>query len=678
MPYKILKNENYENLGGLNLKVSPYTSGPHEFLALSNYDFSIPGALTKRIGSTQYLLSSTGFTPVQGLYEYVALEGQSMIMSFQSGNMYYLQNSVPFTLISGLQSTQTYFKTFVDRVFYANSNNFMKWNGLSTGFVNSGTTQVLFSNWLYSLPLPYSGILKIATPTVVEPGVFPFIDPAGGVTASFNVPSLTLTYSMGYVNERGFHGPPSSVLISSATSVTLSFFTGAGSYFYSSVTTKCTGFTTNGSVPAFWTGIINVPSSYGINYFGTSGITTYYDTSQAIGTPSTSFGGASGLNQACMAIYRDNGPGTLRYRIGYAPLNPGDYTSGFAFIDLNYPQSTFPEPTCIGATLQPRYLEIYNNQLFMGGFSLFPSIIQFSDIGEPESVQPGSNFELRTNDGDRVTGFKSFFNQMVMFKQNSFHVLTGSNINSFVVTQISDQYGCLSHNAIAIYETYLLFLDKKGIVRYNGANIEVISTKVESIFQSMNVSAAIDKAFMIHYKNKNQIWCAIPINGSTVNNIVVVYDYLAQSWTHFDGFFPNQLSLCLADQPALVPFFADYSGMIYNFGPSYFGDNGNGITTIAQARFIADAGQSVQKLYRQLFLNTKSAVGGTLTFGIKLYNDFGSTSAFSTTMVVSTFQNRIDFGLSVKSLSVEIDDFNNTDQQVIHGYALGSRFLRDV
>ena len=44
----------------------------------------------------------------------------------------------------------------------------------------------------------------------------------------------------------------------------------------------------------------------------------------------------------------------------------------------------------------------------MAGFSAQPSRVYWSNIGEPEGVDPSFFAEFRTNDGDRLTGLKVY------------------------------------------------------------------------------------------------------------------------------------------------------------------------------------------------------------------------------------------------------------------------------
>lgn len=665
MPYPEAKSENYSNLGGINTKVSPYDNGPAEFLKVFNLDLFIPGALTSRPGSTAYLSAQSFTTPMTGLYEFSLLGGQSFPIMTGGSWAFMVQNNVGITFQSGLGASNQYnFVTFVDRLFAANGVNFFKFGGntfpylYTSGFTFTlGSTAtitgftVLFNSTIYSLPQ--------AGNTVVVPGAIwqkLSLDPQFFGFATLFPVGVTFSYSYAYLNNRGFEGPASSPVF---------FVPGASVYAVQVYDSLFSG----GEAFSF-------PASYGIGF--TVGF-----------SPDARFS-PSHVIYAGGVVYRDNGPGTSRFRVGYIELgtsqsfqNAGffldryDNTNGGSLINVDF---TDLENSCIGAGPAPKYLELFQNQLFSSGYTNIPSTVYFSDIGEPESIQPESTFEVRTNDGDRILGFKAFQNSMLIFKTNSFHVLNGTDGSNFVLRQLSDQYGCLSSRAAVVYETTLLFLDKKGICVYNGANIEILSTKMEPIFRRMNIQAAIDHAQGFHYKDRNQIWFAIPVDGSTQNNLTVIYDYLANAFSVHEGYFPSVMAIMTADKGRPTPFYGSYSGMIHNFSPSLFSDNGQGISYVSQSRFIADSGQSVQKLYRQLFTNVKSGTNATMNIMTNFYKDFGTSSVLSVTQVINPggFQNRIDFGISVKSISVEIGFFSATDSITYHGFALSSRFLRNV
>lgn len=650
MPEEI-KKENYQNLGGINRKVSQYQTGSQFALDISNMDFYSPGAWTKRWGSTFY--AGVGGNPINGLFEFTNLTGASRQMFGSSTNMYGY-NGTSFIIQPGLQSSNFYnFSNFVDRVFYCNGSNFMKFSGTTSFITDSNfSSLLLYSNFLYSLPKPQSSL------TIQNSGT------VGNQT-------LIVTYSYGYVNDRGFHGPVSNGYTGILTGQ--SMFLQMYADIVASGGSTFTGF--------------SIPASYGIGF---STIISYAGTTQT-----------AGLGWAILAFYRDNGPGTGRYRIGYdfnpwfssAPiLTPFvDKSSGSpSYIILSngatynvLAQSNFPEPTCISPTLVPTLLEIYNNQLFMAGFTQAPSTVQFSDIGEPESVQPGFNFEVRTNDGDVLTAFKPYQSQLFMFKQRSFHALGGDNPNNFSIREISDQYGTLNPRTVATFEDKMIFLDRKGLALYNGAAQSIISNQVEDIFLSMNLPAAVTHSIVMHNRPQNQIWCSIPVNGATLNNVTVVYDYLLQGWTTYKGFVPNIMAMMRAGFNKETPFYGDNTGNIYNFGQSLYGDCSAtlvvGISCQVLTRFQSDEGESTQKLFRRLWTNINPVTASTTPITGKFYSDYDQSTIQGTFAIGATiFQSRVDFGISAKSIAIEYNHFSSTEPFVLQGFALGQRFLRNV
>lgn len=677
MPYQRLKSDSYQAMGGINQKTSQADLSIMEFLDISNLDFNVSGALTQRQGTATFLLSTvvnqtlsisagtpsfllTGasilISPASSTYEFSNLAGSSFIMFSQEGyfnynlvfglgslmQMYYATGSSfnylldPATKVVNFFSSDFpvnpnfSFTSFVNRLFFSNGDHFYKWSGSTTvmTITNLGVAggSIIANNvWKYNLPV---GATCIALNFI-------------GTTAAAWT-SATYTYSWGFINERGYHGPVTSPFTISGIGVSTSEIDVFG---YSALAAN--GF--------------SVPDAYGI--IGVSQITSYV--------------GISGLNAAAVAVYRDNGPGTGRFRIGYAPISPSAPNLALRFADTFLPTSTFPEPTAIFATLPPQYLEIYNNQMFMCGFSQAPSTVQFSDIGEPESVQPQNNFDVRTNDGDVLTGMRSAFSQLFFFKNKSFHVLQGDNPENFVLSPLSDQYGCISNRAVAVYQNYLMFLDKKGIALYNGSQVAIASSKIDPIFAKMNIPAAQSNAWMVHNKIRNQIWTGIPVNGSTLINRVVIYDYLLNAWTHFDGLNLASAAIAFGAQAQPTVYWGGYSGFMAYFGSSNISDMGATIQMSAQTRFISDMGQSVEKMWRRLFMNVISSQGATSVWSIALFANYASLPSITFSQGGISFQSRTDFGVSAKALSVQFSTATNTDTLQLQGFTIESRFQRN-
>jgi hypothetical protein len=328
----------------------------------------------------------------------------------------------------------------------------------------------------------------------------------------------------------------------------------------------------------------------------------------------------------------------------------------------------------------PRFLDAYQNRLFLAGFSTAPSTVWFSDIAEPEGYNPDFNFEIRTNDGDFITCIKAYSTEFYIFKQRSFHILNGDDPANFSIRQISDQYGCVNNRCCVLFADQMMFLDPKGIILWNGASISPISDqKIKPIFDRMNLPAAVLEACMVHDKSRNQILISIPIDGSTTNNMMVVYDYLVGAWTTYRNFSASALAQITGRNTTRNAFYGDYQGRVNQFGASFLNDNGVTVIPYWKTRFLHDLGDSTSKTYRRLFLDTDAPGISTNAFRIDFYQNYGPSIVLSTTMTLTQTQNRIDFGVqNSKSVAFELTGLQMALPLRIHGFTLESRMTRRV
>ncbi len=361
----------------------------------------------------------------------------------------------------------------------------------------------------------------------------------------------------------------------------------------------------------------------------------------------------------------------------------GSMAAGTAtFVDTGFSLTSRINPPSIWFTLAPRYIELFNNSLFMSGFSSLLSSVSFSDIGEPEAVGATANFEVRTNDGDRVSGMRAYLGQLIVSKLKSVHALSGDNPQNYTLKEISTQYGCLSNRAFAVFEDRMFFLDSSGVAHYNGANIDVVSDPVQNIFLRMNVEAAIDNAAMVHVKERNEVWTMFPVDGSTLMNQMVVHDYLTNGWYERKGLDIRSLALVRARLPYAYPMYGGYTGALFNFGPTLCGDNGTGMTCLALTRFHPGDGHSTQSVFRRLWVDVDpqpASVGGTVAISIKFFANQGlSAPVLTREMFGATWQTRLELGVSSRDIAFEFAHTSETQALKINGYTIAHRFQRNV
>jgi len=326
----------------------------------------------------------------------------------------------------------------------------------------------------------------------------------------------------------------------------------------------------------------------------------------------------------------------------------------------------------------PQFLSVFDNRLFCAGFSSAPSTVVFSDVKEPEGYLPENSFEVRTNDSDYITAMKAYQTRLYIFKKNSFHVLSGDSPANFFVQEISNIYGCLNNRCVVIFENVMFFLDRKGVIEYTGSNISFVSTKIQPIFDRMNYSSALTEACAAHDKLRNQVLFAIPIDESTTNNITVVYDYVANAWTYHQGYNASIFAEIQGRNTIKRLFNGDYNGRVNWFSASFLSDNGSAITLSYKTRYLHDLGDSVQKQFRRLYVNADQ-LSATLSNKINFYQDYGTSIVLATTLNLGAFQERIDYGISAKSLAYELISVNTTSSPLkINGFTIESRMQRKV
>jgi len=670
----------YRNLGGINQKASEYSIDKAQFLYLSNVDFDVPNALSKRPGSTQAIgLNASG--PINSLFEFVRLDGSSYVIAGDDSAMRYKTGTSLTLLDAGWTNGQPAdMLTFLNQLWMANGQKYRFWDttlmqnaGLGVG---GGVSFISYAN------------NPDAASYFLVGGITQYgVDPTSGYGGNWNMVGVWVAYSG--VKANGFYGPMNP--FSQAHQIVRGGLPTSGDEFFLSAV----GGTNNpisinqSEIPqgcsqiAVWVAYdvlasSNLPAG-STNYIGTTlGLAPYTTNGIGYGASFIKFGG----NQARFFSDQISPAADISKFKLYTLLPVSQATFSVSIPIIGTFAGRASAWTGIGfnfyATYTPKYLEVNQNVMFLAGFSNAPSTVFFSDVGAPESIQPESFFEVRTNDGDRVLATRTYANQLIIMKENSFHKVIGDSPENFELVEVSTRYGCLSNKTVIEYEQRLVWLDKKGILEYNGANYDIISTPVEDIFRRMNVEAAKEKAVAVHEIYRNQIWFGIPIDGSTQNNMTVVYDYLVKAWTFFEGFNAASFAFIKQDLTKATVWRGSYSGMIYYHGASFLGDNGQGISCVIRPHWDKNK-ENETWIWRRFFADVGTVTGLTGTLTGRVFSNYDNTTVQATfSMYQDAFQSRAEFGVPAKSVTVELGHYSASLPLLFNGYSWAKRFLRNV
>lgn len=701
-----LKSENYQGLAGINAKFSPYVTGYLEFLDIQNMDFQMPGALTQRWGSTMYV-GQTLSGKITALGEFSRLDGTSFVFFGSSGALYFgattgRSQGMSFFGQTAFVSYPNFAPEMTDVQYDASAHvAFVGQNapylGLPSKIISNqynisifgqtlGTNHlsaVSLNNYLFACNgsqfFKFDGATTtfIGSPPVTAQGVtVRILNSAGSVGVGA---SGSYAFYGSWVNDRGFEGqiwPICCINAGQANSASLggTFISAEFNVFMPSqynlkslnIYSYYSGSTLTLGSTQTWSAL---PYAFLANYpvAGASIIGIISNVQAMRLVLGTTVGGQTALvtNAGALPdpIVNSYYPLGFTSTVGTFAPNAG-LTLGFAITPFI-----------------PQFLEVYKNTLFLAGFSSAPSFTVYSDpsIGEPEGYSLESGFEVRSNDGDVIVGMKSYNSRLYYFKRNSFHVLTGDTNANFQLNEITNQYGAVNNRCIIIYDENekMMFLDTKGLISFNGAQSVHASIKMQPYFDRMNYSAALTEACMVHDKLRNQVLCSIPIDGSSINNITIVYDYAADSWTTQIGVAPSVLARIQGRNNNKNAFYGSYSGMISWYGPSFTSDSGVGFTNAIKTRFNHEMGDSTQKMFRRLFLNVDPP-SATLSIPVNFYQDYGSSTVLQSTLVIGDFQQRLEFGICAKALAFEMHQAATNVPLRIYGYTLEERLQRSV
>lgn len=715
MSHARIKAEHYENLAGINVKASPYLTGPNESLDIRNFDFSVPGALTQRPGSTM-AIGNTLAGKITGIHEYIRLDGFSQVIVGTTGAIW---SGISPTLTSwslGTSHGNLGASFFFDKGLWGNQTITYYFGGASiTPSISyiKGSTQIpwfttlrinplirksnyldfnTFTNWEILTSgdefLKYNGtscFLNEVPPVIMDlssPGIT-LIGASAVVPGCSNFITKTSQQFFGsFINNRGARG-------------TLGWLGGYDFTYIAGITTTISNadfsngiLNATGTTNAVMGVVVSTPPQFGLSgmdVYVASGITISdylpnlsignirYFTTMPVSTTLTTTFYLGSVGESALSSLPVLDPQLLDYFMLGASLVNGITTPAL-------PINSYPLKNIVYHNLNnPLFSELHANRLFLAGFTLNPSDVAWSDITDFEVYDPSWRTEVRTNDGDIIRGLKSYANSLLIFKDHSTHELYGDAPENFGIRQISPDYGAINNRCAVTYLQKCWYLDRKGVVEYNGSNLGVVSTKVESFFNNVNWSVAKTEACMVHNKPRNEIWVGVPYgSGATLNNMTLIFDYVVNSWTIWDGFNPSYFSMVKQSDNLESAWYGDYVGRVNKFGASFLADNANGITCLLKTRYEHPEGQSIEKQFRRAFINCDSLSGAT-TFNISLNltkNYDGSTYVVTQTIAQTKFQTYTNFGVSAKSLSMEMSHFSASNKIRLHGYVLEYRYQR--
>lgn len=227
-------------------------------------------------------------------------------------------------------------------------------------------------------------------------------------------------------------------------------------------------------------------------------------------------------------------------------LNGADaspYYDGSDFKPSGGIPSTSPPTATTGAWLR--------NYLFLAGDPTATDTLYFSNNLEPEIFTATDLLRINTGDGQKIQKLESYkLNELIVYKERSIYDVDISGTTPLVdwtVQPVSKFVGCIAPRSVVNLGNDQWFLSSNPIAirslvrsQFDKILLDFVSRPIQDIFDgtgdlTLNTSAA-EKAAAVLFDSKYIL--GIPTGNSTVNNTVIVFDFLSQGWYVITGWFP--------------------------------------------------------------------------------------------------------------------------------------------
>jgi hypothetical protein len=165
-----------------------------------------------------------------------------------------------------------------------------------------------------------------------------------------------------------------------------------------------------------------------------------------------------------------------------------------------------------------------------------------SDILDSDTYDRIQNqYRITAGVADYVVGLQAFAeDNLLVFNRNSIHLVKGisGSVADTSVQMVTSEVGCVARRSILQIGNQVLFLSDNGVYAaafgdlYNlrGAGVP-LSEPIAATIQRINKDYA-DRAVAAYFDNR--YYLAVPLDASTVNNAILIYNFLNGGWESLD------------------------------------------------------------------------------------------------------------------------------------------------
>ena len=216
-----------------------------------------------------------------------------------------------------------------------------------------------------------------------------------------------------------------------------------------------------------------------------------------------------------------------------------DYTPDQFLVNLA-PEAT---QSILFPAVSTRFSATFKGVLFIDGGQANSTRIFYSNPLSPDSFSSSSYFEVGVREGGDITGLFPYYNQLLVFRENSIEMIRGDSVNGFQITPFLSGVGTrAASTATTIPGIGVLFLGNDGIYRINGGLDGGSTIKVSKVSDDLvKTIKRINKSTVARataaYSPKWREWhCYVPVDGEEKPSLGIVYHMDKDAWSLRTGF----------------------------------------------------------------------------------------------------------------------------------------------
>jgi hypothetical protein len=228
-------------------------------------------------------------------------------------------------------------------------------------------------------------------------------------------------------------------------------------------------------------------------------------------------------------------PDLASHKVVYAKKQPSDI--GFSYM---------PAPPWAVYHQRRLWMPFYYTQATVSGATVYTSRgvrdeLIVSDILDSNTYdQVYNQYRFNAGTADYVVALHPFAeDKLVVFNRNSIHlVVSSADVAQSSIQLITNEVGCLARKSVVQVADNILFLSDNGIYGANFPNLYnlrgngvPLSDSIQVTINRINKSYA-QNAVAAYFDNRYYI--AVPLDSSSINNAILVYNFLNQGWESMD------------------------------------------------------------------------------------------------------------------------------------------------